>query len=156
MVSRTVEWQPANSRRISGRRLSPSLRKTAILRTERGDDRKCICCSHSFLLEICGSVLAITRTASCACSAGASTSKPAQLAARSHTLNTRIIRRARALTDFQAKKKDSSQSIRITKLIFLMLHFVTPSTKGTRFSRQSKCLRDVSFKPLISAHNKKI
>ena len=94
-------------------RSSPlSLRKRAIFRRERRDDRKCICCSQasrmgavSFLLEICGSVPAITRAASCACSAGASTSKPAQLAARSHTLNTRIIRRARALTDFQAKKK---------------------------------------------------
>ena len=74
----------------------------------------------SFLLEISGSVPAITRAASCACSAGASTSKPAQVAARSHTLNTRIIRRARALTDFQAQnKKDSSQFIRTAKLIFL-------------------------------------
>ena len=106
-----------------------SLRKIAIFQRERGDDRKCFCCSLasrmgavSFLLEISGSVLAITRAASCACSAGASTSKPAQLAARSHTLNTRIIRRARALTltDFQAKKKkDSSQVIRTAKLIFL-------------------------------------
>ena len=104
-----------------------SLRKIAIFQRERGDDRKCVYCSLasrmgavSFLLEICGSVPAITQAASCACSAGASTSKPAQLAARSHTLNTRIIRRARALTDFQAKKKkDSSQVIRTAKLIFL-------------------------------------
>ena len=109
-----------------------SLRKIAIFQRERSDDRKCVGCSLasrmgavSFLLQICGSVPAITRAASCACSAcsaGASTRKPAQLAARSHTLNTRIIRRARAPTDFQVKKKkkkESSQSIRTAQLIFL-------------------------------------
>ena len=130
-----------------------SLRKIAIFQRERGDDRKCVCCSLasrmgavSFLLEICGSVPAITQAASCACSAGASTSKPAQLAARSHTLNTRIIRRARALTDFQAKKKKRQLTgYKDCKTYFFMLHFVTSSTKVTRFFMQSWCLTDVSF-----------
>ena len=129
-----------------------SLRKIAILQRERGDDRKCFCCSLasrmgavSFLLEISGSVPAITRAASCACSAGASTSKPAQVAARSHTLNTRIIRRARALTDFQAKKKRQLTVYKDCKTYFFMLHFVTSSTKVTRFFMQSWCLTDVSF-----------
>ena len=80
----------------------------------------------SFLLEICGSVLAITRTASCACSAGASTSKPAQLAARSHTLNTRIIRRARALTDFQAEKKRQFTVYKDYKTYFFNATFCNP------------------------------
>ena len=121
-----------------------SLRKIAIFQRERGDDRKCVYCSLasrmgavSFLLEICGSVPAITRAASCVCSAGASTSKPAQLVARSHTLNTRIIRRARALTDFQAKKKRQLTVYKDCKTYFFMLHFVTSSTKVTRFFTQS-------------------
>ena len=36
---------PANSRRISGRRFSPS----EIFRRERRDDRKCVCCSQANL-----------------------------------------------------------------------------------------------------------
>ena len=127
-----------------------SLRKIAIFQRERGDDRKCFCCSLasrmgavSFLLEISGSVPAITRAASCS---GASTSKPAQVAARSHTLNTRIIRRARALTDFQEKKKKRQLTVyKDCKTYFFMLHFVTSSTKVTVFFMQSWCLTDVSF-----------
>ena len=133
-----------------------SLRKIAIFQRERGDDRKCFCCSLasrmgavSFLLEISGSVLAITRAASCACSAGASTSKRAQLAARSHNLNTRFTG-ARALSQiFKQKKKDSSQFIRTGNLFFFTLHFVTSSTKVTRFFMQSWCLTDVSFNLLF-------
>ena len=37
----------AHSRRISGRRFSPSENSVAIFRRERSDDRKCVCCSQA-------------------------------------------------------------------------------------------------------------
>ena len=63
---------------------------------------------------------------------------PEQLAARSHTFNTRIIRRARALTDFQAQNKKRQLTVyKDCKTYFFILQFVTSSTKGTRVFTQS-------------------
>ena len=129
-----------------------SLRKIAIFQRERSDDRKCVCCSLasrmgavSFLLEICGSVPVITRAASCACSAGASTSKPAQTCCPlAHLEHSHYPARSRSHR-FSSKKKIQLTVYKDCKTYFFMLHFVTSSTKVTRFFMQSWYLTDVSF-----------
>ena len=122
-----------------------SLRKIAIFQRERSDDRKCICCSQasrmgavSFLLEICGSAPAITRAASCVCSAGASTSKPGTTRCPlAHLEHSHYPARARSHRFSSKKKKRQLTVYKDCKTYFFMLQFVTSSTKGTRFFTQS-------------------